>query len=138
MILRRDAKVKLISRVPLFEGCSGRELAQVASIAEQVQLPQGAVLTREGEPGRDFFALVEGSVDVRQNGRRIATLGPGDFVGEIALLTNAPRTATVRASSPVSALRMTRQGFSTLLGASPRMRGKVLKALADRLAPSAL
>ena len=89
MILRRDAKVKLISRVPLFEGCSGRELAQVASIAEQVELPQGAVLIREGEPGRDFFAVVEGSVDVRQNGRRIATLGPGDFVGEIALLHEA-------------------------------------------------
>ena len=138
MILRRDAKVKLISRVPLFEGCSGRELAQVASIAEQVELPEDAVLIRQGEPGRDFFALVEGSVDVRRNGRRIATLGSGDFVGEIALLTDAPRTATVLAKSPVSALRMTGQGFSTLLDASPRMRGKVLKALADRLAPSAL
>ncbi|HEY6605711.1 MAG TPA: cyclic nucleotide-binding domain-containing protein [Gaiellaceae bacterium] len=138
MILRRDAKVKLISRVPLFEGCSGRELAQVASIAQHVELPEGAVLIREGEPGRDFFALVEGSVDVRKNGRRIATLGAGDFVGEIALLTNAPRTATVRARSPISALRLTRQGFSTLLDASPRMRAKVLKTLADRLAPSAL
>ena len=138
MILRRDAKVKLISRVPLFEGCSGRELAQVAAIAQQVELPEGTVLIREGEPGRDFFAVVEGSVDVRKNGRRIATLGAGDFVGEIALLTNAPRTATVTARSPVSALRVTGQGFSTLLEASPRMRGKVLKALADRLAPTAL
>jgi CRP/FNR family transcriptional regulator, cyclic AMP receptor protein len=138
VILRRDAKVKLISRVPLFEGCSGRELAQVASSAQQVELPEGAVLIREGEPGRDFFALVEGSVNVRKNGRRIASLGAGDFVGEIALLTSAPRTATVRARSPVSALRVTRQGFATLLDASPRMRGKVLKALADRLAPSAL
>jgi CRP-like cAMP-binding protein len=138
VILRRDAKVKLISRVPLFDGCSGREFAQVAAIAQQIDVPEGTVMIREGEPGRDFFALVEGSVDVRKGKRRIATLGPGDFVGEIALLTDAPRTATVRATSPVSALRMTRQGFSTLLDASPRMRGKVLKTLADRLASSAL
>jgi CRP-like cAMP-binding protein len=138
VILRRDAKVKLISRVPLFDGCSGRELAQVAGIAQQIDVPEGTVMIREGEPGRDFFALVEGSVDVRKGKRRIAALGPGDFVGEIALLTDAPRTATVRATSPVSALRMTRQGFSTLLDASPRMRGKVIKTLADRLASSAL
>ena len=96
------------------------------------------MLIREGEPGNDFYAVVEGSVEVRKEKRRIATLAAGDFVGEIALLTNAPRTATVRSSSPVSALRMTRQGFSTLLDASPSMREKVLKALADRLAPNAL
>jgi CRP-like cAMP-binding protein len=59
VILRRDAKVKLISRVPLFEGCSGRELARVAAIAEQVEVPEGKVLIREGEPGSDFFAVVE-------------------------------------------------------------------------------
>jgi CRP-like cAMP-binding protein len=138
MILRRDAKVKLISRVPLFEGCSGRELAQVASLAEQVDVPEGTELIHEGEPGRDFFVLVKGSVEVRKGRRRIATLGSGDFVGEIALLTDAPRTATVRASAPVSALRVTRKGFSTLLETSPRMKDKVLKALADRVAPTAV
>jgi len=138
VILRRDAKVKLISRVPLFEGCSGRELAQVAAIAEQIDVPEQAILIREGDPGRDFFALVSGSVEVRKGKRRIATLGPGDFVGEIALLTNAPRTATVRANSPVTALRVTRPGFSALLAASPGMKDKVIKALADRFAPSAV
>ena len=66
MILRRDAKVKLISRVPLFEGCSARELAQVAAIAQQVEVPEGKVLIREGEPGNDFYAVVEGSVEVRR------------------------------------------------------------------------
>jgi len=136
MILRRDEKVKLISRVPLFEGCSGRELAQVAAIAEQIDVPEQAVLIHEGERGRDFFAVVRGSVEVRKGKRRVAKLGPGDFVGEIALLTNAPRTATVRATSPVTALRMTRPGFSALLAASPRMKDKVIKALADRSAPS--
>jgi CRP/FNR family cyclic AMP-dependent transcriptional regulator len=138
VILRRDAKVKLIAGVPLFEGCSARELAQVASIAEQVDIPEGSVLIRQGEPGRDFFVLADGSVEVRRKGRRVATLGAGDFVGEIALLTNAPRTATVRARSAVTALHVTEKGFSTLLNASPRMKDKVLKALADRVAPTAV
>jgi CRP/FNR family cyclic AMP-dependent transcriptional regulator len=138
VILRRDAKVKLISGIPLFEGSSGRELAQVAAIAQQVSRRDGDVLIKEGEPGQDFFVLVEGTVEVRKGQRRVATLGPGDFVGEIALLTDAPRTATVRATSPVSALVLTRRGFSTLLDASPGMQRKVLKALADRLAPGAL
>jgi CRP-like cAMP-binding protein len=138
VILRRDAKVKLISRVPLFQGCSGRELAQVAAIAKQVELPEGNVLIREGEPGRDFFVLVEGTAEVRKGRRRVATLGKGDFAGEVALLTNTPRTATVRATSPVSALVVTSRGFSTLLDASPQIQRKVLKALAERLAPFAL
>jgi CRP/FNR family cyclic AMP-dependent transcriptional regulator len=137
VILRRDAKVKLISRVPLFAGCSARELAQVAAIAEQVDFPNDKVLIREGDPGHDFFVLVEGAVDVRKGKRRVATLSSGDFVGEMALLTDAPRTATVRATSPLNALRVTRQGFLTLLEASPQMQRKVLKALADRVAPSA-
>jgi CRP/FNR family transcriptional regulator, cyclic AMP receptor protein len=118
VILRRDAKVKLIAGVPLFEGCSARELAQVASIAEQVDIPEGSVLIRQGEPGRDFFVLADGSVEVRRKGRRVATLGAGDFVGEIALLTNAPRTATVRARSAVTALHVTEKG---LLDAAQRI-----------------
>jgi CRP/FNR family transcriptional regulator, cyclic AMP receptor protein len=138
VILRRDAKVKLISHVPLFDGCSGRELAQVAAIAEQVDVPEGTELIHEGDPGRDFFAVIEGSVEVRKGKRRVATLGSGDFVGEIALLTDAPRTATVRASSPVSALRVTQKGFATLLESSPRMKDKVLKALADRVASTSV
>jgi CRP-like cAMP-binding protein len=138
VIVRLDAKVKLLSRVPLFEACSQPELARVAAITMQVDVPEDEVLIREGEPGELFFVLVEGTAVVRKGKRRVATLGAGDFAGEIALLTNAPRTATVRTTSPVSALRATRKGFSALLETSPRIQRKILKALADRLAATAL
>ena len=138
VIFRRDAKVKLISQVPLFQGCSQPELARIAGIMTQLDEPEGKVLIRQGEPGGDFFVLAEGTAEVRKGNRRVSTLGPGDFAGEIALLTEAPRTATVTTTSPVTALRVTRKGFSALLGTSPRIQQKVLKALAGRLAPTTI
>ncbi|HET9287063.1 MAG TPA: cyclic nucleotide-binding domain-containing protein [Gaiella sp.] len=138
MIFRRDAKVGLISRVPLFATCSQPELARVAGIMTQLDEPEGKVLIREGEPGRDFFVLAEGTAEVRKGNRRVKTLGPGDFVGEIALLTDAPRTATVRTTSPVSVLRVTSKGFAELLETSPTIQRKIRKALADRVAPTVL
>ncbi len=138
MIVRRDEKVRLISRVPLFEACSQAELARVATIMTQVDVPDGYTLIREGEAGDLFFVLVKGSAEVRKGKRRIATLGRGDFAGEIALLSDTPRTATVTTTSPVTALRATRKGFSGLLETSPKIQGKVLRALADRFAPTAL
>ena len=138
VIFRRDAKVKLISQVPLFQGCSQPELARIAGIMTQLDEPEGKVLIRQGEPGGDFFVLAEGTAEVRKGNRRVSTLGPGDFAGEIALLTNAPRTATVRTTSPVSVLRVTSKGFAELLETSPTIRRKIQRALADRVAPTAL
>ncbi len=91
---------------------------------------------REGETGNDFFVLVRGSADVRKRKRHIATLKSGDYAGEIALLSDAPRTATVTTTSPVTALRATRKGFAELLKTSPRIQQKILTALADRIAPT--
>jgi CRP-like cAMP-binding protein len=138
VIFRRDAKVRLLSAVPLFQACSQPELARVAGIMSQFDVPDGKVLIREGEPGRDFFVLAEGKAEVRKGSRRVATLGPGDFAGEIALLTNAPRTATVRTTSAATVLRVTTKGFSDLLATSPTIQRKINKALADRVAPTAL
>jgi len=138
MIVRRDQKVKLISSVPLFQGCSQAELARVAAITTQVEIPEGEVLMREGEPGESFVILVAGSAEVRKGKRHIGTLSAGDFAGEIALLTNVPRTATVRITSDVTALRATHKGFAALLDESPSIQRKVLRALADRIAPTAI
>ena len=132
--MRRDAKVELISRVPLFEHCSKRELAAIAAIADQVELPEGRVLAREGELGREFVVLADGPVEVKKGGQRLATLGAGDFFGEIALVSNVARTATVKTVSPVRALVVTGRDFWTLLDESPRTQRKILEAVGDRLA----
>jgi CRP-like cAMP-binding protein len=138
VIVRRDEKVRLISRIPLFKVCSQADRARIATILVQVDLLAGEVLMREGEPGDRFYVFVKGSAEVRKGNRKIATLKAGDFAGEIALLTNAPRMATVLTTSPSVALEATREGFAALLDTSPRIERKLLKALADRLAPDAI
>lgn len=133
MPLRKNAKVELIKRVPLFSQCSKRELAEVAAVADEIDLRAGKELTRQGRPGREFFVLIEGEADVLQNARRIATMKGGDFFGEIALVSSKPRTATVVATTPLRVLVLTDRSFKRLLERSPSIQLKVLQALAERI-----
>ncbi len=135
--LRKDAKIDLIAKVPLFEGLAKRQLAQVASIADEVDLPQGKVLTREGERGREFFILLEGEAEVRRKGRKLATRHAGEFFGEIALVSNIPRVATVTATTSVHALVIRDVEFRTLLARTPEIALKVLETVAERLPTTA-
>jgi CRP/FNR family transcriptional regulator, cyclic AMP receptor protein len=137
-VLRKNAKVELIKRVPLFSHCSKKELGLVAQIADEIDLPEGKTLMKEGDRGREFFVLVEGSADVVKGRRRVNTLGKGDFFGEIALVSQRPRTATVTTASPVRMLVVTEQSFRSLLDRAPDVQRKVLLALADRVAHDAL
>jgi len=137
-MLRRNAKVDLLRRAPLFQRCSKRELEQVATLADEMDFPPGKMLTKEGEPGREFFVLIEGSADVSRRGRKINTMRAGDFFGEIALVSDTPRTATVTATSPVRALVITDRAFRRLMRDQPEIQSKVLAALAARLAPEHL
>ena len=134
-MLRRNEKVEVIKRVPLFAGCSKGELEQIAQIADEIDLAEGKEMTREGSRGREFFVLLEGEADVTKGGSSINKLGPGDFFGEIALISDSPRTATVTATSPVRALVITDRSFRRLLDEQPEIQRKVLMALAERLAP---
>jgi len=134
-MLRKNAKVELIKRVPLFAECSRKDLSEIAGIADEIDLREGKELTTEGRPGREFFVLIEGEADVKKRSRRVNTLGPGDFFGEIALVTQRPRTATVVATAPVRALVITDRGFRSLLEHQPAIQGKVMSALAARLGP---
>jgi len=138
MRLRRDAKIERIANVPLFSRCSKRELAQIGRLADEMELPAGTVAVREGAYGQEFFVLESGTVEVSKQGKVVATLGPGDFFGEIALLHNAPRTATVTAKTPVEALVVSHRDFSSLLATSPQIQSKILQALAERLAPASI
>ena len=128
--LTRDEATRLIGRAPIFAGCSKRDLRQIAAIVELVDLPAGSVLTREGEPGREFAVVVEGSVDVRRRGRRLRMLGPGDWLGEIALLTGGPRTATATTYEPTRALVIRGGMFRSLLERTPSIAYKVLERTA--------
>jgi CRP-like cAMP-binding protein len=138
MLLGRDRKTELISGVPLFSRCSRKELAELSSIADEVNLPADKTLIQEGDTAYEFFVLLEGEADVTKNGQPIRTLGPGDFFGEIALISRSPRTATVKTTSPVRALVIRSPEFRALLDHSPRIQIGVLEVLADRLAPEAL
>ncbi len=132
-MLRKNAKVDLISRVPLFQGLSKKELGEVAMIADEIDLPEGRTLMTQGERGREFFVIVEGSVKVTKGGRKVNELHAGDFVGEIALLTDARRNATVTATTPVRVLVVTDTAFRSLLRRMPSISPKLLAPLAERL-----
>src|SRR5919204_3275211 len=98
-LFSQDTKVEALKRAPLFEGLSRKELTQLARMSEDIEVAPGKVLCKEGDRGREFFVIVDGNADVTKKGKRIATRGPGEFVGEIALIWDAPRTATVTAKT---------------------------------------
>ena len=135
-VRRRNEKVELLKRVPLFADCSRGELEQIAQIADEIDLAEGKDLTRLGESGREFFVLLEGEADVSQDGEIINKLGAGDFFGEIALVEDTPRTATVTATTPVRVLVITDRSFKRLLEKQPEIQRKVLVALAERVKPA--
>ena len=133
MLLRADTKVELLRDLPLFELCSKRDLRRIAALGEERTVDAGTELIREGEPGTEFFVVVEGEVEVRRRGRRVARLGDGSYVGEIALLSRSPRTATVIASTPLRVLAIAGRDFVQLLDSMPELWLKVARTLADRV-----
>jgi CRP/FNR family transcriptional regulator, cyclic AMP receptor protein len=136
--LRKDAKLELLRRVPLFAGCSKRELGEISMLADELGFPPGTTLIEEGRLGHEFFVLVEGEVDVRRKGRKVSRLGDGAFFGEMALVSSRPRNATVTTATPVRVLVVHEQAFRRLLRDSPSIQLKVLETLADRAAENAL
>ncbi len=134
-MLHRNRKVELLKRAPLFSGCSKKELEQVAMVADEIDFRPGKTLIKEGSPGREFFVLVDGTAEIRRKGRKIDSAGPGDFFGEMALLTDQPRNATVTTTSDVDALVITARSFRALLENNPLIALKVMRAVADRLPP---
>ena len=132
-LFSQDTKVEALRRAPLFEGLSRKELEGLAKVSEDVEVPPGTVLCREGELGREFFVLVEGEVEVTKDGKGLGLRGGGDFFGEIALVENVRRTATVTAKTQVRFFVLTAQAFRSLLDTSPGVERKVLRALAKRV-----
>ena len=132
-MLRKNAKIELLKRVPLFERCSQRELGEIAMLADELDLPAARSLANEGAGGFEFIVLVEGEADVVRRGQVVNELGPGDFIGEIALVTGQPRTATVKTRGPSRVLVLTASAFRTLMHDVPSIEDKVLAALRARI-----
>ena len=132
-MLRKDGKIELLKRVPLFSHCSKKQLAEIASITTLIDVPAGTVLIREGAVGREFMVVVEGTAEVRRKGRKINQLGAVDFAGEMALISGAPRNATVTTSMDSSLLVVTDRQFWELLERAPDMQTSIIKAMGERL-----
>jgi CRP/FNR family cyclic AMP-dependent transcriptional regulator len=129
----RDEKLDLLHSIPLFARFDRHHLERLGMLTEEVDVPAGKVLIRQGEVGDDLMVLVTGKVGVERDGARINELGPGDFFGEIALIDHGPRTATVTAESPSRLLVVNHRDFHALMDEFPAVAATVLLCLADRL-----
>jgi CRP/FNR family transcriptional regulator, cyclic AMP receptor protein len=129
----KSSKVDVLKNVRLFSACTNKELSQIASLVDEADIREGAVLTREGGPGREFFAIVDGKAKVTLRGKKLAEYQPGDFFGEMSLLDQGPRSATVTATTPMKVYVLDSRSFSTLLDKHPAVARKILRVLAQRI-----
>jgi CRP-like cAMP-binding protein len=131
---RRDRYIEHLARVPLFSACSKDELRRLSRRTTDIPVPEGHVLVKEGERGLEFFVIVSGRAKVTRRGRKVGEVGPGDFFGELALLIDAGRNATVTALTPLEAIVLNRREFEAALADAPRMTRRIMSGMAARLA----
>ena len=127
-------KVDLLARMPLFAGLAPDELAQIGGLTEDIEVAAGTELTHEGRYEGWFYLVVAGTVEIARGGVAVDTVGAGDFVGEISLLDDGPRTATATTLTPCELLRVNNAQFDSLLEASPAIRQGLQEAMEARLA----
>ena len=129
----KDQRIEALRGVPLLSGLSKRDLARVLALAKEQELRIGEVIVKAGDQALDFYMLVRGRAKITVPGRRTATLGPGDYFGEMSVLDGGPRTATIVAEAPGWALRIGRSDFLRLLEAYPSIARKILVELSKRV-----
>jgi CRP/FNR family cyclic AMP-dependent transcriptional regulator len=133
MTLTRDRKTALLSAARLFDGVDAEGMDRIAAVAVEVEFPADHAIARQGEIGSGFFVIVEGGARVIRDGRTVATLGPGDFFGELSVLDGQPRIAQVLADGPTTCLALATWDFEAVLLAEPRVSLAILRGLAGRL-----
>lgn len=131
--MARPAYLDHLASVSLFSACSQRELTAVARASDEVDLSEGRVLCEQGDIGREAFVILEGTAEVRRSGKKVATLTTGACFGELALLDNGPRTATVVATSDLKVLVIGAREFAALVSEVTPIAHKLLKSLATRI-----
>ena len=131
---RHDRIDEQLSKVPLFEGLSKKELREISQLSTYLEAPAGTVLTTEGQQGHEFIIILDGEIEVRQGDNVVAERGPGTYIGEIALLDHRPRTATVIAKTPVSIEVIGQREFAGMLAEVPEVAQQIMGTMARRLA----
>lgn len=131
--MARDEKLELLRQIPLFARFGRREIQRIGMLADEVDLPEGRVLMREGEPGEELFVLVRGAAEVQRGDRSVTIHRAGEFFGEIALLDGGPRTATVVLTEDSRLLVIGRRDFHSMMDEFPEVRLQLLEALAHRV-----
>jgi CRP-like cAMP-binding protein len=128
-----DTKMEMLKAVPLFATMRRKDLESVERMADTLDLPAGKMLMREGDHGNEMYVIASGSVRVERGGREIATMGAGQAVGEMALLSEGPRSATVTTIEPTTAFVIGHREFHTLLEDSSELRECIFGNLAKRV-----
>jgi CRP-like cAMP-binding protein len=129
----QDDKIDRLEEVAMLAGCSRRQLRAIARISEVIEVAEGTVLARSGQPGEEFFLILDGSAHVEVSARKRARLQPGQYFGEMSLLDGGPRSATVVADTPLRLLVIKRRDFSTLLREAPELTQSLLATLSRRV-----
>lgn len=133
---RKDEKLDQLGRMWLFSACSKRDLQVIGRASDEVDVPAGKVLTEEGRQGHEFYLILDGQAAVRRNGKKVATLGPGQYFGELSLLDKGPRSATVAADTDMRLLVLGQREFNGTLDEVPGLAHKLLRTMAARLRES--
>jgi CRP-like cAMP-binding protein len=125
--------LETLSGVALFSGCSNKELEKVAKASDEIRMTAGTLIVDQGQTGREAFVVIEGDVDIKRNGRKVATLGPGAVVGELSLLDHGPRTATAICVTDCTLLVIDQRRFLGVIDSVPAISHKLLASLAARI-----
>jgi CRP-like cAMP-binding protein len=128
-----DDPLAHLRSLPLFSGCSEQELSEIDALSDEVHVPSGRTLIRQGDIGREFIIILSGEVLVTRDGAEVARLGPGSYFGELALLASTVRNASVTAATDLEVSVIDRRGFQTLLEDSPGLTRTLLMSTARRL-----
>ena len=128
-----DRKVQLLSKVDLFKECNAKELSKIAALADEIEVDKGHVLTKEGMPGRECFVVSEGKATAKLRGKKLATYSSGDVFGEMSLLDNEPRSATITADTPMVLFVVDSRSFWGLCEEAPPVARKIMKSISQRL-----
>ena len=131
--MNRDDQIEMLRKVPLFSGCSTRELEQITGLMTELSVEAGHVLVREGSGTPEFFIVLDGTATVTRAGKPIGTVGHGGFFGEISMIDGGPRTASVTATTPMTITVATHREFVSLLESAPEIAVNMLPTLTRRI-----